>query len=64
MAKIIDYQALNQELEMILVKLNQPDLDIDEAVTAYQRGKEITTQLQTYLKQAEHTVQKVKRQAQ
>lgn len=61
--KKFNYRQLNDELEDILTKLSQPDLDIDEATTAYQRGKEITIRLEAYLKQAENTVKKVKRQA-
>lgn len=62
-SKKINYRQLNDELESILTKLQEPDIDIDEAAAAYQRGREITKQLEDYLKKAENTVKKVKGQA-
>ena len=55
-----NYQALNAELEEILARLQSADLDIDEAVTAYERGMEIVKKLETYLKDAENKVTKIK----
>ncbi len=61
MAKEFNYQHLNQELEEVLDKLQAGDLDIDEALKLYERGQEIVDKLQTYLKQAENKVTKVKK---
>lgn len=58
--KKIDYKALNQELEDILARL-QTDLDIEEAVQAYERGVTIAKQLETYLKEAENKVTTLKK---
>lgn len=55
-----DYRNLNEELETLLNELQGGDLDIDEAVKKYQRGMEIVTELQKYLKDAENKVKKVK----
>lgn len=60
--KKIDYQALNAELETILAALQQGDLDVDDAIEKYERGLELVSQLETYLKDAENTVIKLKTQ--
>ena len=54
------YKKLSDELDGLLIELQSGDLDIDEAVKKYQRGMEIVTELQKYLKEAENKVKKVK----
>lgn len=56
----INYKKLNTELDKIIEALQADDLDIDEVLSAYQRGAEIIEQLQTYLKQAQNKVSKIK----
>ncbi|HTE58475.1 MAG TPA: exodeoxyribonuclease VII small subunit [Verrucomicrobiae bacterium] len=56
----IDYKALSIELEDTLAKLQTGGLDVDEAVALYERGMKITKELETYLKQAENKVAKIK----
>lgn len=58
--KNIDYKQLSSELDSVLDKLQAGDVDVDEAVKLYERGMEITEQLESYLKQAENTVTKIK----
>ena len=58
--KKTDYQALNQELDTLLLRLQAEDIDVDEAVALYERGIAITKELETYLKQAENTIAKIK----
>lgn len=58
--KKIDYKGLSDELDQLLSKLQSADLDVDEAVKAYERGMEIAKRLETYLKEAENKVAKVK----
>lgn len=58
--KEIDYKLLSAELDELLTKLQTADLDIDEAVKAYDRGMQIAQDLQAYLKQAENKVTKIK----
>jgi exodeoxyribonuclease VII small subunit len=58
--KALDYQALQAELEVIIQNLQHDDTDVDEAVKQYQRGLEIVTELEAYLKTAENTVTELK----
>lgn len=60
MVKKSDYKTLNAELDEVLAKLQSEDLDVDEAVTLYERGIEITKHLEAYLKDAENKVAKIK----
>jgi exodeoxyribonuclease VII small subunit len=60
MPQQIDYKKLSSELDQVLDKLQNADLDVDEAVKAYERGMEIAKNLETYLKKAENKVTKVK----
>ena len=55
----VNYQALSQELESIMLELQREDLDIDKAVAHYQRGLEVVQTLETYLKTAENKVKKL-----
>jgi len=55
----VNYQALNQELEAIMLELQREDLDIDKAVAHYQRGLEVVQALESYLKTAENNVKKL-----
>jgi exodeoxyribonuclease VII small subunit len=54
------YQDLNSELETVLAQLQSGDLDIDEATAAYERGMKLVQQLETYVKEAENKITKVK----
>jgi exodeoxyribonuclease VII small subunit len=58
--KEIDYQALNDELNEILAKLQSDDLSVDEALKGYERGIAITKELEKYLKTAENKVSKIR----
>lgn len=59
-AKKSDYKALNTELDEILLNLQSEDLDVDEAVKLYERGIDITQELENYLKEAQNKVSKIK----
>ena len=54
----INYAELNQELDEILAQLQSTDVDIDESLKLYERGREIIEKMQAYLKTAENTVLK------
>ena len=56
----ISYEKLKNELDSIMVELQRQDLDVDQALTYYQRGLELTRQLETYLKEAENKVTQLK----
>lgn len=58
--KKTDYKILNTELDDVLNKLQSEDLDVDEAVVLYERGIAITKELETYLREAENKVAKIK----
>jgi exodeoxyribonuclease VII small subunit len=60
MSKDVDYQKLNQELEVLLNDLESGSGDVDKAIAKYQRGMEIVKQLEAYLKTAKNKVQKIK----
>jgi exodeoxyribonuclease VII small subunit len=60
--KKLDYQTLSNELDSILVALQQGELDVDVATKQYERGLELIKLLETYLKDAENTVTKLKAQ--
>lgn len=57
--KSFNYRELMQELDLVLVKLQSDDVDVDEALGLYERGVAITKQLEQYLKTAEHKVSKI-----
>ena len=61
MSKEIDYKTLSAELDEILIKLQSTDLDVDEAVKAYERGMAIAKELEAYLKQAENKIKKIRK---
>jgi exodeoxyribonuclease VII small subunit len=60
MTKEINYQELSAELDTILSQLQADDFDIDEAIKLYERGIEISKQLEAYLKIAQNKVTKLK----
>jgi exodeoxyribonuclease VII small subunit len=59
MTKEIDYRALSEELEQIVAALQQDDIDVDAAMQKYERGLELTAQLEKYLKSAENKIEKL-----
>lgn len=60
--KAASYQEMNKELESLLSDLQSSDMDIDEALKAYERGMELVKDLEAYLKTAENKVIKIKTQ--
>lgn len=54
------YKELSEELDQVMADLEGGQLDIDQAVTAYERGLAIVRELETYLKQAENKVSELK----
>lgn len=61
-ASELNYTELREELTVLTAKLEEGELSIDDAVTSYERGLEIISQLETYLKHAEHRVQELRAQ--
>lgn len=54
------YQALNEELEVILADLQRDDTNIDAVIKQYERGLELVRQLQQHLENTENTVATLK----
>lgn len=59
MAKELDYRAMSDELESIVLALQQDDIDVDVAMQKYERGLELIAQLEKYLKTAENKIEKL-----
>lgn len=55
-----DYQSLSVELDTILTQMQQPDISVDEAVQLYEQGLAVAAKLETYVTQAENTLEKVR----
>lgn len=60
MPKEKDYQALSLELDEVLAKLQQPDIQVDEAVKLYDQGLKLIEQLEGHLEKAENTIERLK----
>ncbi len=58
--KQINYQEMAAELDTILESLQTSDMDIDQAVKAYEQGMQLVKELEEYLHQAENKITKVK----
>ena len=54
------YAELNAELEEVLATLQHEDIDVDQAMEAYQRGMMLVAQLDSYLREAETKIIKLK----
>lgn len=54
------YQQLKSELDEIIVKLEDPDIDIDEALTLHQKASALIRDLDQYLSQREQKFKKIK----
>jgi exodeoxyribonuclease VII small subunit len=54
------YEELNTELETIVISLQQDDIDIDVAVTQYERGLVLVKQLEDHLATATNTIEELK----
>lgn len=61
--KEASYQEVNDQLEAVLARLQQPDIQVDEAVALYRQGLELAAALEKHLEQAENTIKQLKLQA-
>lgn len=62
--KTEDYSSLSLELGDVLARLQQPDIQVDEAVELYEKGLKLAEKLEGYLQTAENKVQTLKLQSQ
>ncbi|HYH74325.1 MAG TPA: exodeoxyribonuclease VII small subunit [Candidatus Saccharimonadales bacterium] len=58
--KDTDYQQLSLELDEVLAKLQQPDIQVDTAVALYEQGLKLISQLEDHLQQAENKIEQLK----
>lgn len=56
-----NYQTLSAELDNVLAKLQDPDVQVDEAVALYEQGTKLIAQLEKQLQTAENKLIKLKR---
>ncbi|PID31837.1 exodeoxyribonuclease VII small subunit [Candidatus Saccharibacteria bacterium] len=54
-----DYQALQQELDDIMAKLESTDVPIDTVVELYERGLEVVRTMERHLQNAENVIIKL-----
>ncbi|MCA9334160.1 exodeoxyribonuclease VII small subunit [Candidatus Saccharibacteria bacterium] len=55
------YRELKGQLDEVLARLQQDDIDIDEAMKLHEQGTKLVAELETYLKTAENKITKHKR---
>jgi exodeoxyribonuclease VII small subunit len=62
--KQADYQTLSAELDGVLAALQQPSVQVDEAVRLYEQGLKLVAACEAHLAQAENKLTKLKLAAQ
>jgi len=55
-----NYQTLSAELDAVLAKLQDPNVQVDDAVKLYEQGVRLTAQLEKHLQTAENKLTKLK----
>ncbi|HSX44574.1 MAG TPA: exodeoxyribonuclease VII small subunit [Candidatus Saccharimonadales bacterium] len=55
-----DYRKLSTELDEVINKLQNDDLDIDQAAEVYEKGMNLIQQMEKHLKTVENKVTKIK----
>ena len=55
-----NYHELNEELQQLMTRLESGELDIDDAVTCYERGLAIVKLLETRLTRAENKIARLR----
>lgn len=53
------YQQLSDQLDAVLTKLQQPDIDVDQALELYEEGLQLAKKCEARLKQAENKLSKL-----
>lgn len=56
----LDYQQLSAKLDAVLEKLQDPNVQVDQAIELYEKGIKLTAQLEKHLKTAENKLAKLK----
>jgi exodeoxyribonuclease VII small subunit len=55
-----NYEELRSELDDIMLELQREDIDVDKALINYQRGLELLSAIEAYLKSAGNKVSELK----
>ena len=50
------YKEINEQLEAVLYRLQQPDVQVDEAVALYEQGLACAKALEDHIQLAENTI--------
>jgi exodeoxyribonuclease VII small subunit len=58
----VSYRELSAQLDEMLGKLQEPELDIDEAAEVYEKGLKLVASLEKHLQQAENKIQAIRAQ--
>ena len=53
------YQRLRERLDELLLRLQDPECDVDEAVDLYEQALSLITKLEAHLERAENRIRKV-----
>jgi exodeoxyribonuclease VII small subunit len=54
------YNQMKAELDIIMQKLQDDSLDIDEALKLYEKGHILVESMEKYLEKAQNTIKKIK----
>lgn len=54
-----NYQALREQLDEVVLKLQDPECDVDEAVDLYEQALGLVGKLERHLEKAENRITKV-----
>lgn len=57
-----NFQILSEKLDVVLAKLQAPDIRVDEAVALYEEGLKLAAALEKHLAEAENKIEKLKLQ--
>jgi exodeoxyribonuclease VII small subunit len=58
-----DYQTLSAELDEVLATLQQPDVQVADAIVLYERGLKLVAEIETYVSEAENKLERLHLQA-
>jgi exodeoxyribonuclease VII small subunit len=54
------YREISDQLDAVLARLQQPDIQVDDAVRLYEEGLALAAALEKHLQLAENTIRKLK----
>ncbi|HUA13628.1 MAG TPA: exodeoxyribonuclease VII small subunit [Candidatus Sulfotelmatobacter sp.] len=54
------YQVIKTDLDEVLVKLKDEDIDVDQAIKLYEKGQKLISEMQSYLKTARNSIKEIK----